>query len=265
VLQRAATAALAQPVPQAGQFIYTKTRTVSEWKPTTVTRTWTSADGAAQGASALAPCPAWYDLHGVPDVLPAGWFYYQGRPYRPSCLMALPGSKHLPAPQTYAGLQTLPTDPATLLAYIGAHYQPIFKIVPDTTASIEWDGLRQILAGNVIVPPKLGAAIFRAAAMLPGIRLLPDARDAAGGRGIAVAAPLGPRGEPWLLDELIFDPGTYRFIGSQVVVARTIGKQARRGTVFNAMAVLRTAITNTAPAGPFNVQTPVTAGPGTWH
>jgi hypothetical protein len=31
------------------------------------------------------------------------------------------------------------------------------------------------------------------------------------------------------------------------------------------MAVLRTAITNTAPAGPFNVQTPVTAGPGTWH
>jgi hypothetical protein len=265
VLQRAATAALAEPVAQAGQFIYTETRTVSEWKPTTVTRRWTSADGAAQGASALVPCPAWYDLHMVPSVLPAGWFYYQGQPYRPSCLMALPGSRRLAAPETYAGLETLPTDPATLLAYIDAHYQPIFKIAPDTTASIEWDGLRQILTDNVVVPPKLGAAIFRAAAMLPGIRLFRNVTDAAGGRGIAVAAPLGPPREPWLLDELIFDPGTYRFIGSQIVVVRTIGKQARRGTVFNAMAVLRTAITNTAPAGPFNVQTPVIVGPGTWH
>jgi hypothetical protein len=37
------------------------------------------------------------------------------------------------------------------------------------------------------------------------------------------------------------------------------------GTVFRALAVLRTAITNTAPAGPFNVQTPVVVGPGYWH
>ena len=37
------------------------------------------------------------------------------------------------------------------------------------------------------------------------------------------------------------------------------------GTVFRALAVLRAAITNTAPAGPFDVQTPVVAGPGYWH
>jgi hypothetical protein len=48
-------------------------------------------------------------------------------------------------------------------------------------------------------------------------------------------------------------------------VVNQIGTGVPRGTVFNAMAVLRTAITDTAPSGPFNVQTPVTVGPGTWH
>ena len=266
VLQRAATAALAQPVPQAGQFIYTETRTVSPSQPATVTQTWTSADGANRGASALVPCPAWYDLHIVPSHLPAGWFYYGGRPYRPSCLMAVPGNRRLPAPETYAGLRTLPTSPAALLAYIDKHYQSIFKMRPGTGALLEWEALRQILTDDVVVPPRLGAAIFRAAATLPGVALLRNVTDAAGGRGIAVALALRPTRRPWLIrDELIFDPATYRFIGSEVVMVSGDGTKDPGGTVLDAMAVVRAAITNTAPAGPFNVQTPVVVGPGLWH
>jgi hypothetical protein len=267
VLRHAATVALAQPVPQPGQFIETETRTISQSRPTTVTWTWASADGARRAASALTPCPASYDLHTVPSKLPAGWFYYGGQPYRPSCLMALPGKRLLPAPETYAGLLTLPTSPAALLAYIHAHYASIFSTRDAQADWLTWQGLTQILTDNVVVPPKLGAAIFRAAATLPGIRVLPNAVDAAGGRGIAVAMAIGAkRGQPpWLLQELIFDPVSYRFIGSQTVVANQDRLKVPAGTVFRALAVLRTAITNTAPAGPFDVQTPVTAGPGIWH
>jgi hypothetical protein len=74
------------------------------------------------------------------------------------------------------------------------------------------------------------------------------------------------RGQPpWLFQELIFDPVSYRFIGSQTVVANQDGLKFPAGTVFTALAVLRTAITKTAPAGPFNVQTPLVVGPGYWR
>lgn len=267
VLQHAATVALAQPVPRPSQYIETETRTVSQSRPATVTRTWTSADGVRRGASTLTPCPASYDLHTVPAKLPAGWFYHGGQAYRPNCLMALPGQRNLRAPETYAGLLTLPTSPAALLAYIRVHYGSTFATRDAQAGWLTWQGLTQILTDNVVVPPKLGAAIFRAAATLPGMIVLPNTVDAAGGRGIAVGMAIGAkRGQPpWLLQELIFDPVSYRFIGSQTIVVNRDGLKFPAGTVFRALAVLRTAITNTAPAGPFDVQTPVVVGPGYWH
>jgi hypothetical protein len=53
-----------------------------------------------------------------------------------------------------------------------------------------------------------------AAARLPGSVVLPNAADAAGGGGIAVAR----NDTPGERTELIFAPRSYRFIGGQVVL-----------------------------------------------
>jgi hypothetical protein len=100
-----------------------------------------------------------------------------------------------------------------------------------------------------VLPPRLGAALFDAAAKIPGVTVLPHVADAAGGQGIAVAMTPreGPASGPiWPRTrfELIFDPHTYRFIGSQAVAP---GGSAR-GAVLLASHLLKVSFTDTAPA-----------------
>jgi hypothetical protein len=80
---------------------------------------------------------------------------------------------------------------------------------------VRWDALQTILRDDVAVPPKLAAAVFIAAASLPGTVLLRHVVDAAGRPGIAVAMQ-----QYGVSSELIFDPRTYRFTGSADVVTR---------------------------------------------
>lgn len=119
------------------------------------------------------------------------------------------------------------------------------RTTPDTDAFSE---IFTILRSLYVLPPRPGAALFRAAAMIPGVTVLQSVTDAAGGRGVAVTMTLlaGP-GNPSRF-ELIFDPRTYRFIGVQFVALRP-GPYQVPGRVTEAETVVSSRVADTAPTG----------------
>src|ERR1022692_2089558 len=244
VLRRAAAVALTQPGPRGRQFVYTAIEGSqgvfrSAGTPATVlVQMWQSTDGSRAGTIVAASCV----------MLTQGDFSYQHRQPPSPCVLAILPDKHLPAAASYAGLRTLPTRPRALLAYIDAHFKPT-PFPGETRARVRWDALQTILRDDVAVPPKLAAAIFTAAASLPGTVLLRHVVDAAGRPGIAVTMQ-----QYGLSSELIFNPRTYRFTGSaDVVTSRGSDTSIYPiGTIYFAMALLRTEFTSTAPAGPGN-------------
>ncbi|MFG1749239.1 CU044_5270 family protein [Streptosporangium sandarakinum] len=231
LLTLAARAASGQPdtVPARGQYVrtrrltqrslYTEDRSggtrhtkvlVSEerWEAADVGKPWLSRE---RGLSATGPAPRNRWDRGPEDTV-----------YEPA---ACPGR---PA---YARLSAWPTDPVRVRA----------KIVADTgeEPSRIWSSLRELVAESV-VRPSLGAALYRVAAGLDGIVLVPDAVDVAGRPGLAVAMDEGDGTR----SEMIFDRRTYRYLGERTVNTRdrkvrlpTSEFTARKGEV-NGTAVL---------------------------
>jgi hypothetical protein len=107
---------------------------------------------------------------------------------------------------TYAWLQSLPTDPHQLLEILYAE-------------SAYLGGGRNVAAfsaiGHVlstaVLPPAAEAAIYRAAALIPGVTLIRESVDMTGrtGFGIALTDSTG------LQNEWIFSKDTYRFLGER--------------------------------------------------
>jgi hypothetical protein len=64
------------------------------------------------------------------------------------------------------------------------------------------------------VPPKVSAALYRAAALIPGVTLIPDATDAIGRHGVAVAQTA-----EGIRTGLIFSKTSLRLIGGRTVIA----------------------------------------------
>jgi hypothetical protein len=105
----------------------------------------------------------------------------------------------------------LPTDPAALLKKIYADTQGQGNS-PDGAA---FGFLGEALSESLL-PPPVAAAIYRAAANIPGVVLVPDSVDAAGRHGVAVARTdeIGQRRE-W-----IFDPATFEYLGERSYLVR---------------------------------------------
>jgi hypothetical protein len=118
------------------------------------------------------------------------------------------GSLNAPS---YRLLQTLPTDPGTLLAMI-YRVERGHGPSPDQEAFVTIGDLLR----STIAPPKVTAALYRAAALIPGVTLVPHAADAIGRPGVTVAQTAGS-----VREELIFSTTTLRLIGERTVVART--------------------------------------------
>ena len=116
---------------------------------------------------------------------------------------------------TYRLLQTLPTNPHALLAMI-------YRIErghgpgPDEEAFVTIGDLLR----NTIAPPKVTAALYRAAALIPGVTFVPNATDAIGRPGVAVAR-IGPGVDGGVSEQLIFSRATWQLIGERTVIART--------------------------------------------
>jgi len=110
---------------------------------------------------------------------------------------------------TYRLLQTLPTDPQALLAMI-YQVERGHGPTPDQEAFVTIGDLLR----DKIVPPRVAAALYRAAALIPGVTLVPNATDAIGRHGVAVAQTADG-----IRNELIFSKTSLRLIGERTILA----------------------------------------------
>jgi hypothetical protein len=123
----------------------------------------------------------------------------------------------------------LPTDPAALLRKVYADTEGQGN-GPDAQA---FDFLGEALRESLL-PPRVAAAIYRAAARIPGVVLVADSVDAQGRHGIAAARTdeFGERRE-W-----IFDPTTFEYLGERSYLVRDTDT-GKAGTLTATTAVLQ--------------------------
>ncbi|SDG21330.1 hypothetical protein SAMN05421505_102274 [Sinosporangium album] len=138
----------------------------------------------------------------------------------------------------YAYVSRLPTDPAKM-------YQHLYTgLKPGPEADLEaWNRVGGLLAGAYL-PAAQRAALFRAAAAIPGVVGVGKAVDAAGRTGIAAA-----RVDPWLgvREEYIFDSKTYGFLGNRRTVVDARLAEAPVGSVLTSNALVKVSLVDRAP------------------
>ncbi|MFF5481466.1 CU044_5270 family protein [Streptomyces sp. NPDC012935] len=153
-----------------------------------------------------------------------------------------PGEPGYDITTNYRHLSTLPTDPEKMydwLAEVGpAHsgqetHQAMFVLVGD-------------LIRDAIMPPEQGAALFRAVARIPGVKVVEDVVDAAGRRGVAITRddPDNPTRDEW-----IFDAKTFEFLGERSVATEDYS-DIKKGRVTSNTAILDRAVVDRAGQRP---------------
>ncbi|MGD0244721.1 MAG: CU044_5270 family protein [Streptosporangiaceae bacterium] len=242
VLNRAASAAAAssQPVPRPGQFIYVTSVTTylsteigpsgeKSWLYRTSRQIWQSVDGERAGLLQIV------DRGNVKlpwgPVPPAD----TGNPVSWNSLHSLSCPGAAPARGTYAFLASLPTNPGRLRAWIYQH--PDGQNQADAQA---WTDIGDMLR-EMLVPPKLAAALYRVAATIPGATVVPRAENAVGRASVAVSRSGAA---------LIFDPKTYQLIGEGAVLTKAVPGQGPAGTVVASTAQLKESVVSHLPDVP---------------
>jgi hypothetical protein len=139
-----------------------------------------------------------------------------------------PSEGHL-GDTTYRLLQSIPTQPDALLAYLKAGK----KWTNDDPPTEIGDMIRE-----TIMPPALAAALYRLAATLPGATLVPHATNVAGRAGIGIMWTSKTARQVYK-NEWIFDKTTLRFIGEKTYdpgTGRLTGESAIIKQAFTAKA-----------------------------
>jgi hypothetical protein len=194
------------------QFVYIKSKVAwagqegdgpAKLDPVHVRELWLSVDGKKQGM-----------VH-EPAV-------------RSEDILLEPSTPGIPSNTDYRHLQTLPTDPDKMYAWLN-------KASGD--GSSNKDDANFVLVGDLaresLMPPAQAAALYRAAAKISGVFVIDDAVDAAGRHGIAVArVDAGER------VELIFDKKTKEFLGERSVAVKDLPYGFKKGDVTGSSAVL---------------------------
>ncbi|MFJ5719909.1 CU044_5270 family protein [Streptomyces sp. NPDC093149] len=128
---------------------------------------------------------------------------------------------------THKYVASLPTDPDALL-----------KLIRDETRGQGQDPDQRAftaigdLLAETWAPPQVGAALYKAAAKIPGVTVIDAATDAAGREGVAVARTAHGQQTQW-----VFDRTTYAFLGERTVLTES-GDAGPAGTVVGTSAVL---------------------------
>jgi hypothetical protein len=112
---------------------------------------------------------------------------------------------------TYRLLESIPTRPDALLAYLKAGKKQTNDDPPTEIGD---------LINETVLPPALAAALYRVAAKLPGATLESNATNATGQPGIGIMWT-GKFANQVYKDEWIFDNKTLEFIGEKVYDPRT--------------------------------------------
>lgn len=209
LLARIAAAAAAQPNPlvRDSQFVYLKT-----WGAGSVCTGLPSANSHSVHVAVPGDCVPgkpdevqfWYP---VSSLCATGAFLKDGRMTKFSFKAASADPEHFPCRgnmnyPTYRFLQTLPTDPHALLRLIQQ---------TDGSPGADWWAFSTI--GNLLYsgsPPPVTAALYRAAALIPGVTVIPDATDTIGRPGVAVALTFNGIRTEW-----IFSKRTLRYLGAR--------------------------------------------------
>ncbi|MER5941756.1 CU044_5270 family protein [Streptomyces sp. NPDC001928] len=143
---------------------------------------------------------------------------------------------------TYRNLSKLPTDADKMYAWLK-------KMGPKNSGQ-ETSQAMFVLVGdlirNALVPPEQGAAIFRAVARIPGVKVVENAVDAAGRRGVAITRddPDNPTRDEW-----IFDVETHEYLGERTVATEDFS-DIKQGQVIGNSAILDRAVVDRAGQRP---------------
>ena len=208
-LDRAAAAAARQPALQVrdGQYMYIASEV--RWGSTTVTP-------GGRERTVVEP------RHKREIWLPASNICKPGllKDPSPGRAMKLNGARGLPCPNqggwgdpSYRFLQSLPAGPHTLLTMLHAATNGAGQGGRDWQAfTAIGDSLQEAIA-----PPDVSAALYRAAALIPGVRVIPHATDILGRPGIGVqltrTVPQSPGAPLRQTLTWIFNPTTLLWIG----------------------------------------------------
>ncbi|WP_327048386.1 CU044_5270 family protein [Microbispora sp. NBC_01189] len=142
----------------------------------------------------------------------------------------------------YEELATLPTGPDKLLKAIYA--DPETKEGDGTTRQQRaFDTIGTLLEQEVL-PPALGAALYRTVARIPGVTIVDRSQDAAGREGIAVA-----REDKGARTEWIFDRTTLEYLGRRKVQTEDT-RWLKKGMLLATTAVLDRAMVDKLGARP---------------
>ncbi len=156
---------------------------------------------------------------------------------------------------SYDYLRTLPTDPDLLLKKIYDETEGEGSTPDQQAFTTIGDLLRE-----QVVPPKLAAGLYRAAARIPGVVLVDDSVDAVGRHGVAIARADEADGAR---TEWIFDRETYTYLGERTVQTRD-AEGIKKGTVRGRTAVTDRAVVDAVkqrPAAPAPVDRPAPPAP----
>ncbi|MFK0203634.1 CU044_5270 family protein [Streptomyces lavendulae] len=234
LLDRVAVAAQAVPAPTVrdGQFLYTRTKGHS-------TALSESEGGAMKASRTDESAERWVSVDGS-----AGTLTRTAR-----------GEKSDPAPgrntatlngPTYRFLESLPTDPARLLERIYADVRLDHGSDSGSTTGPDQEAFVAIgdLLRTVEAPPGVSAALYRAAARIPGVVLVPEATDAAGRPGVAVARVHNGERTEW-----IFDKQSLRLLGERTVTLKD-SAWGKAGTPVTSVAIVGRGVTDAAGRTP---------------
>jgi hypothetical protein len=109
---------------------------------------------------------------------------------------------------TYRFLQSMPTQPGALLAFLRAGLEGTNEVVGEEINDIIIES---------ILPPDLASAMYRVSATLPGATLVRHTTTATGKPGIGILF----KNKSQYQEEWVFDPHTLQFIGYTTIDTKT--------------------------------------------
>ncbi|MGW2239716.1 CU044_5270 family protein [Streptomyces sp. NPDC001759] len=228
-----AAADTSAPTPHKGQYIYIASK---------VADSYIRADGDKREAvsNELHSRQVWNSLDGRD-----GWLIEAGETSDKGITL----KSDTPFSGAYNALAELPTDPDALLRRIYRESDA------NRDPEVPRDQAAFVAIGDLLTesypPADVSAALYKAAAKIPGVVSVDDAVDATGRHGVAIARENPVAGER---TEWIFDKKTLRFLGERVVVVKaTAGNPLKVGTVTHTSAITERAVVDAAKQVPGQV------------
>ncbi|MFI8093568.1 CU044_5270 family protein [Streptomyces sp. NPDC086080] len=209
-----------EPGPREGQYVYIASKVADAYIKIV-------GDKATVASKKLHPRQVWNSLDGRD-----GWLIEPGETGKEGMTLA----SEVPFSAAYDTLAKLPTDPDALLERIYRESDA------DRDPEVPRDQAAFAAIGDLLTeshpPAEVAAALYKAAAKIPGVVKVDDAVDAIGRHGVAIARQddTGERAE-W-----IFDKKTLAFLGERnVIVEKSADSPFTVGTVTHSSAITQRA------------------------